>query len=151
MKTPKRRKRGTRAKAGRPPLEFTKAQHDMVEAMASYGIPQRDIARCVGVAIETLRSHFIDELDLGSTRATAKVAHFLFRKATGQLGDEKGAVTAAIFWMKARAAWRDQHVVLANPDGSGLWEEKLRKVPTEALEQMHEWLEEAEADEGRPN
>jgi hypothetical protein len=75
-----------------------------VEALAAYGVPERDIARVVGVDPKTLRKHYRDELDLGSTKATAKVAEFLFRKATTE-GHQ--CVTAAIFWMKTRGGWRE--------------------------------------------
>ena len=40
-------------------------------------------------------------------KANAKVAENLFRKATGE-GRE--AVTAAIFWLKARAGWKETSV-----------------------------------------
>jgi hypothetical protein len=39
-------------------------------------------------------------------KANAKVAENLYRKATGE-GRE--AVIAAIFWLKARAGWRETH------------------------------------------
>jgi hypothetical protein len=39
-----------------------------------------------------------------SIEATAKVAEFLFRKATTE-GSQ--AVTAAIFWLKTRGGWRE--------------------------------------------
>ena len=70
-----------------------------VEALAAYGVPETDIARVVGIDPKTLRKHYRDELDLGATKATAKVAEFLFRKATNE-GHQ--CVTAAIFWMKTR-------------------------------------------------
>jgi hypothetical protein len=44
------------------------------------------------------------ELDRGSIEATTKVAQWLFRMAT-----EGNNVAAAIFWMKARAGWREKH------------------------------------------
>ena len=70
-----------------------------VEALAAYGVPEHHIARVVGIDPKTLRKHYRDELDLGATKATAKVAEFLFRKATTE-GPQ--CVTAAIFWMKTR-------------------------------------------------
>ena len=73
-----------------------------VEALAAYGVPELDIARVVGIDPKTLRKHYRDELDLGSTKATARVAEFLFRKATTE-GHQ--CVTAAIFWMKTRGGW----------------------------------------------
>ncbi len=126
-------------KPGRPPFAPTKAQRAMVEAMASYGIPQKEIAGVVGVAYDTLRKHFAVELVLGSAKATAKVAEFLYQKATGKKGDDHAAVVAAIFWLKARAGWKDrQDVVVQNPDGSSLFEdwpsEKLLPVMERAVE-----------------
>ncbi|MDQ1249754.1 MAG: hypothetical protein QG597_4130 [Actinomycetota bacterium] len=47
--------------------------------MAAYGVPERDIARVLGIDPKTLRKHYRDELDTGSIKATAKVAEFLFR------------------------------------------------------------------------
>lgn len=67
-------------------------------------MPETDIARVLGIDPKTLRKHYRDELDTGHVKATAKVAEFLFRKATTE-----GAqyVTAAIFWMKPRGGWRE--------------------------------------------
>src|SRR5207237_9473451 len=75
-----------------------------VEAMAGYGVAETDIARVIGVDPKTLRKHYRDELDNGHVKANAKVAENLFRKATGE-GRE--AVTAAIFWLKTRAGWKE--------------------------------------------
>jgi hypothetical protein len=75
-----------------------------VEAMAGYGVPETDIARVIGTDAKTLRKHYRDELDTGQIKATAKVAEFLFRKATT---DGSQAVTAAIFWLKTRGGWRE--------------------------------------------
>jgi hypothetical protein len=83
------------------PDEFHRRQ---VEAMAGYGVPEPDIARVVGIDAKTLRKHYRDELDTGQIKATAKVAEFLFRKATT---DGSQAVTAAIFWLKTRGGWRE--------------------------------------------
>ncbi len=69
--------------------------------MAGYGVPETDIARIIGIDPKTLRKHYRDELDTGHVKANAKVAENLYRKATGE-GRE--SVTAAIFWLKTRAA-----------------------------------------------
>ena len=78
-----------------------------VEAMAGYGIPEADIARVLGIDAKTLRKHYRDELDTGHVKANAKVAEFLYRKATTE-GSQ--AVTAAIFWLKTRAGWKETAV-----------------------------------------
>lgn len=72
---------------------------------------------------ETLRAHFEVELREGPLRANLAVGDSLYRKA---LGDGPGAITASIYWTKARMNWREtQHVevevkagVLVAPAGS---------------------------------
>ena len=82
-----------------------------VEAMAAYGIPEADVARVLGIDPKTLRKHYREELDTGQIKATAKVAESLFRKATT---DGAQSVTAAIFWLKTRAHWKES----ATPDAA---------------------------------
>jgi DNA-binding XRE family transcriptional regulator len=96
-------------KPGQPKFEPSDEQRKLAEAMAAYGIPQEDIAKVVGIAPKTLREHFRHELDTGSTLATAKVAERLFKRATTD--DSSAGITAAIFWLKTRARWKetDQH------------------------------------------
>lgn len=72
--------------------------------MAGYGLAEADIARVIGIDARTLRRHYRDELETGRVLANAKVAESLFRRATG---DGRQAVTAAIFWLKTRAGWRE--------------------------------------------
>jgi hypothetical protein len=82
-------------------------QRRQVEALAAYGVPEENIARVMAIDPKTLRRHYRDELDTGQIKATAKVAEFLFRKATT---DGPQAVTAAIFWMKTRGGWKETSV-----------------------------------------
>ena len=49
---------------------------------------------------------FAHEREAGEAKANARVAENLYRKATGE-GRE--AVTAAIFWLKTRARWKEIH------------------------------------------
>lgn len=78
-----------------------------VEALAGYGVPEPAIAAMIGIDAKTLRKHYRFELDHGHTKANAKVAENLYRKATG---DGRESVTAAIFWLKTRAAWKETMV-----------------------------------------
>ena len=80
------------------------ASRRQVEAMAAYGVPETDLARVLGIDPKTLRKHYRDELDTGHVKATARVAEFLFHKATTEGAQ---CVTAAIFWMKTRGGWRE--------------------------------------------
>ena len=72
-------------------------------------------------------------MDRGSIEATTKVARSLFRMVTG--GNN---VAAAIFWMKARAGWREkQQVELSGPDGGPIQHETIEDL-REPLEQIRE-------------
>ncbi|BAQ44386.1 hypothetical protein Maq22A_c04930 [Methylobacterium aquaticum] len=82
--------------------------------MTSYGIPQDDIARVLKISPTTLRLHFRYELDVGATQANVMVAQSLFQKATGS---HPQAVTAAIFWLKTRARWKEPPREVSGPNG----------------------------------
>ena len=89
---------------GRPSHKPDEASRRQVEALAGYGVREDEIAEFVGVDPKTLRKHYRPELRQGHIKANAKVAENLYRRATGE-GRE--AVTAAIFWLKTRAGWRE--------------------------------------------
>jgi hypothetical protein len=91
----------------RPAHQPDDVQRRQVEALAGYGVPEAEIAGLVGVDAKTLRKHYRHELDHGHSKANAKVAENLYHMALGQ-GRE--AVTAAIFWLKARARWKEVSV-----------------------------------------
>lgn len=93
----------------RPELEFTEEQRRSVQALAGFGVPQDDISLVVGISPHTLRKHFRHELDVGAAKANAAVAQTLFTMATV---DKNTA--AAIFWLKARAGWREKHEIEVN-------------------------------------
>ena len=103
---------------GRPSHKPEPITRRQVEAMAGYGVPEADIAGMIGIDAKTLRKHYRSELDLGHVKANIKVAENLYCKATGE-GRE--SVTAAIFWMKARAGWREiQRQEISGPSGDDL-------------------------------
>jgi hypothetical protein len=83
--------------------EPTDEQRRTVRTMAGFGVPHEDIATFLGIDAKTLRKHFRAELDRGTVEANAKVAQSLFQMAT-----QGKNVAAAIFWMKARAGWREK-------------------------------------------
>jgi hypothetical protein len=86
--------------------------------MAGYGIAEAEIAKVIGVALNTLRKHCALELDTGHTVAIAKVAETLYSRATDRTGGSS-TVTACIFWLKTRGGWREtvrnEHT---GPDGA---------------------------------
>ena len=91
-----------------PAHSFTPSddQRRMVRALSGFGVPHDDIGRIVKCSPPTLRRRFRDELDLGSAEANAKVAQTLYQQAT-----MPGNIAATIFWLKARAGWREKQVV----------------------------------------
>jgi hypothetical protein len=86
----------------RPPFQPTDEQRRMVKSLAAYGTKQDEIAQVLGVSSRTLRKHFRAELDRAGVEANSQIAQALFRKATS------GDTTAAIFWLKCRAGWRER-------------------------------------------
>jgi hypothetical protein len=84
----------------------TDEQRRTVRAMSGFGVPQPDIALHLGIDPKTLRKYFRDDLSRGSIEATTKVAQSLFNMAT-----KGNNVAAAIFWMKARAGWREKQEI----------------------------------------
>jgi hypothetical protein len=79
-----------------------------VEALAGLWVTEADIATVIGIPAERLRRHYSLELEGGRIKANSRVAENLYRRATGEGRD---AVIAAIFWLKARAGWRDTNSI----------------------------------------
>ena len=80
---------------------------DKVEAMAGYGLSATDIALVLAMDETELQSVYQRELDAGAIKTNLRVAESLYRQA---LGDGRQAVTAAIFWLKTRARWKETSV-----------------------------------------
>jgi hypothetical protein len=78
-----------------------------VEALAGYGLSVTQIAKVLRVDADLLTEACAYELETGLLKANAKVAENLYRKATG---DGRESVTAAIFWLKTRAAWKETNI-----------------------------------------
>lgn len=119
-----------------------------VEAMAGYGVPESDIAGVVGVSPKTLRRHYRSELDHGHVKANAKVAESLFRKATGE-GRE--AVTAAIFWLKTRAGWKETTVqeIAAKDEPMVIFRTVIEPPPPDLADRHSPLIEATRAEERR--
>jgi hypothetical protein len=83
------------------PHEPDQKTRKTVEAMSSYGIPQEDIAKVIGIDPKTLRLHYRYELDTAETKANAQVASRLYQKCM------KDDTSSIIFWLKTRAKWKD--------------------------------------------
>lgn len=122
------RKKGEIKKNGEPAIKPGAPEHvpteqtrQQVESLAGLGTPHEHIAVMIGLVDDkTLRKHYEHELKLGKAKANAKVSNVLFQEAI------KGNMTAAIFWQKAQAGWREKsEVVHTGPDGGPLGAEAL--------------------------
>lgn len=88
----------------RKPHEPTDKDRKQVTLMAGIGLTHDQIAKIVGVSDETLRKYYAEELETAVSKMNAQVAQNLFSIATSKA---PGAVSAACFWMKTRAGWRE--------------------------------------------
>lgn len=104
-----------------------------VSLMAGIGLTHDQIAKIMQVSDETLRKHYKKELETSKSLLNMQVANNLFRIATS---NEKGAVSAAIFWMKTRAGWREV-IDISNEDGS-LKPEPVHIAVMAALKKIHD-------------
>ena len=80
---------------------------DRVETLAAYGTPHKETAPVLRIDLEVLCTDYEEELATGRTKANSRVAEALYRTAIA--GGREG-VTAAIFWLKARAGWKETSV-----------------------------------------
>jgi hypothetical protein len=84
--------------------------------MVSAGLTIKSIAQVVELSEDTLTKYYRKELDSGLDESIALMERSLYRRGL------RGDTTAAIFWLKARAQWRDRdalNVQVANimPEG----------------------------------
>ena len=83
--------------------------------LSGFGVPQHQIATLLGCDPKTLRKHFEDELSVADAKATAKIAQTLYNKVVS------GDTACLIFWLNARAGWREKHnVEISGQDGKPL-------------------------------
>jgi hypothetical protein len=75
-----------------------------VTTLSACGTRHALIARHLQIDEKTLKKHFRKELSRGREDANAMVARSLFSAAVG------GNITAAIFWLKTRAGWKETQI-----------------------------------------
>jgi hypothetical protein len=121
--------------------EPSEKDRKQVEAMASYGIPQLDIARVIGISLPTLEKWYRYELDTGASKANSMVAQSLFQKA---LGSGNGAVAACIFWLKVRAHWVEPRPWDEAPIGR---KEQLQQAAATAGGASTEWADDLQVNQ----
>jgi transposase len=92
---------------GRKAHKPTPENRSQVEALAAFGIRQEHIAEMIGASLNTLNKYYRRELEFGLSKANAKVANSLFRKA---IGEGREAAICAMFWLKTRAGWKETNI-----------------------------------------
>jgi len=104
---------------GRPRYEITPELLKRVKRLAAQGLTQQQIADSLGWHLATLidkknnYSDFSEAIKLGQASGISDVSNALFNNAVN--GDN----AAAIFYLKARAGWRDNHAIdHTSSDGS---------------------------------
>lgn len=95
------------------PATFSDEQLEIIERMASVGVPRDQIAMVIGVSEPTLRKYCAGLMDRAAVTATANVAKSLYNQAM------RGNTAAMIFWLKARAKWSER-VEVTGKDGKDL-------------------------------
>lgn len=103
------------------PTEITRAE---VIALTSFGNTQEEIAKYLGICVDTLAKYYRYELDTAVVRANAQVARKLYNKAVNQ--DD---LSAQIFWLKTRGKWRTADQDDAKQAQSVVEKYLLGKVP----------------------
>jgi IS30 family transposase len=99
----------------RPTKEPTEEQRRQVETLSGYGLTQEQIARMLGVHVQTLRKHCDLEMKSGKDRAYTQAVNSLFANI------KKGKEASIFFYLKTQHHWRERsEVTLSNPDGSAL-------------------------------
>lgn len=100
--------------AGRPWHEPTDKSRAQVKALAAVGTRYEDIALVLDISADTLTRHYKRELQLGRVEANARMAQTLYQRGVD------GNMTAAIFWLKTRAGWREADLMPdAGPEPDG--------------------------------
>lgn len=101
---PAAKRAGAKETRGRPSHQPTTKERAQVKMLAAMNIGRADMAVFLGVSVGTIDKYFSNEIKLGQIEANAKVSASLYRAATDP---KKPNVVAAIFWLKARAGWRE--------------------------------------------
>lgn len=105
-------------KGGRPPFTFNEEQIVQIEALGAV-LSLAQVADYFGIALNTFHAacerqpEVLERYKKGQTKAIGSVAQSLLTQA------REGNLTAAIFYLKTRAGWRETQVVdNVSSDGS---------------------------------
>ena len=127
---------------GRPEFEPTNEQRQLVAELVTYGLTQSEIAFTIKhpgtnkhIGLGCFKRHFADEIEHGSPMLKRKVARSLYLKAISKTHPQ--AVTAAIWFTKARMGWRGEDKITHAIEGSS------GVLVAPANTEPHAWIEKA--------
>ena len=119
-------------KRTKPKIEIDLAK---VEVMAANGLTQQQIADSLGISVSTRygrkreSEEFEEAIKRGKAKGVAVVTNELMKQV------KRGNVTAMIFFLKARAGWKEKNEVdLTNSDGSFAQPRKLQDLFANEIE-----------------
>lgn len=101
---------------GRKKIVIPKEDIDKIEAMAARGLTEEQIFHNLGYKRDVFylnkksNPDISDAIKRGQNKGIALVSNIIFDKAI------KGNVTAAIFYLKCRAGWKETQVIETNDD-----------------------------------
>jgi hypothetical protein len=109
------------------PTDFLRYQ---VTVMAAIGIRRDTMCSILGISEPTLDKYYRKEYEAGKDQANALVASRLWETAVFGLGKEH--VTAAIFWLKTQARWKETVAnELSGPNGTPIPIEETNRLTDE--------------------
>ncbi|WP_454629554.1 hypothetical protein [Bradyrhizobium cenepequi] len=120
---PRRTKKATRGKAGRPEIQVTAEQRERVEVLIGGGMALEEIAAAMDLSPKTLTKHFKRELLVGRSKKRAEVLVAMFKAANG------GNVSAQKAYLQQNLlADADDHVQNPSKDDSAPAPSRATKV-----------------------
>jgi hypothetical protein len=99
----------------------TEETRKLVRSLSAVGIRYVDIASKLDITDDTLVKHYKKDLEDGRIDANASIGQTLFQQA------KSGNTSAAIFWLKTRAQWKETNALeISGADGGAIkvqWEQ----------------------------
>lgn len=99
----------------------TEETRKLVRSLSAVGIRYVDIASKLDISDDTLVKHYKKDLEDGRIDANASIGQTLFQQA------KNGNTSAAIFWLKTRANWKETNALeISGADGGVIkvsWEQ----------------------------
>lgn len=99
----------------------TEESRKLVRSLSAVGIRYVDIASKLDITDDTLVKHYKKDLEDGRIDANASIGQTLFQQA------KSGNTSAAIFWLKTRAQWKETNALeISGAEGGAIkvqWEQ----------------------------